>query len=81
MRGFNDLEAIYDITQFLPMTFYFGAPYSTPEGDARASSYGLSGTPNVMIGGTVHHLGGASSGSMFDTYDPTVRASWPLPAR
>ncbi len=74
MRGFNDLEAIYDITQFIPMTFYSGAPYSTPEGAARMAWYGMSGTPNVMIGGTVNHVGGASSGSMFTTYDPTVQS-------
>lgn len=72
MRGFNDLESVYDTGEFLPLTFYFGAPYSIPEGNARASWYGISGTPNVMIGGIVNHIGGTPSGSMFTTYDPTV---------
>ena len=54
------------------MTFYFGAPYSTPEGNARASWYGISGTPNVMFGGTHNEVGGTPSGSMFSYYNPTV---------
>jgi len=74
VRGFNDLEAIFDTTEFLPMTFYQGAPYSTPEGTARIAWYGMSGTPNVMIGGTDNFIGGASSGSMFETYYPSVQS-------
>ena len=62
MRGFNDLESVYDTGEFLPLTFYFGAPYSIPEGNARASWYGISGTPNVMIGGIVNHIGGTALG-------------------
>jgi hypothetical protein len=80
VRGFNDLEAIFDTTEFLPMTFYFGAPYAIPEGNARASWYGISGTPNVMIGGTIHHLGGASSGSMFETYYPSEQSQLATPS-
>ncbi len=72
MRGFNDLESIYDTSEFLPMTFYFGAPYSIPEGNARAAWYGISGTPNVMFGGTENVVGGQASGSMFSSYDPIV---------
>ena len=72
MRGFNDLESVYDTSEFLGMTFYFGAPYSTPEGDARASWYGISGTPNVMLGGTHNEVGGLGSGTMFPYYNPTV---------
>ncbi len=74
MRGINDLETVYDTSEFLGMTFYFGAPYSTPEGDARASWYGISGTPNVMIGGTHNSVGGLPSGSMFDYYNPVVQS-------
>ena len=53
---------------------------STPEGNARAAWYGLSGTPNVMIGGTVNHIGGAASGSMFTTYEPTVTSQLATPS-
>ena len=80
MRGFYDLEEIYDTTQFIPMTFYFSAPYVFPAGNARAAWYGLSGTPNVMIGGTVNHIGGAASGSMFTTYEPTVTSQLATPS-
>ncbi len=74
MRGFNDLESVYDTTEFLGMTFYFGAPYSTPEGNARANWYGLSGAPNVMFGGTYNSVGGIGSGSMFSYYNPVVQS-------
>jgi len=72
VRGFNDLETVYDSSEFLDMTFYFGAPYSTPVGNARASWYGFNGTPSVMFGGTGDFVGGAASGSMFSSYNPTV---------
>jgi len=72
VRGFNDLESIYETSEFLAMTFYFGAPYSIPEGNARAAWYGISGTPNVMFGGTENVVGGQASGSMFASYDPIV---------
>jgi hypothetical protein len=71
VRGINDLESVYDSSEFLGMTFYFGAPYSTPEGDNRASWYGIGGTPTVMFGGTVESVG--ASGTMFYTYDPIVQ--------
>jgi hypothetical protein len=80
VRGFNDLESVYEITEFLPMTFYFGAPYSTPEGDARAAWYGVSGTPNVMIGGLVNIVGGTSGGSMYETYNPIVQDQLSTPS-
>jgi len=74
VRGFNDLESIYSTSEFLPMTFYFGAPYSTPEGNARATWYGFTGTPNVMFGGTYKSIGGIDNGSMFPHYNPVVQS-------
>ena len=74
MRGINDLEAVYGDSQFLGMTFYFGEPYSTDQGNARASWYGFGATPSVMIGGTTDFVGGAPSGSMYYTYNPTVQS-------
>lgn len=63
------------------MTFYGNAPYSFSEGLQRVSWYGFSGTPSVMIDGYHSHVGGASSGSMFSTYQPSVvsRQATPSP--
>ncbi len=38
----------------------------------RGSYYGFSGTPSVVINGAHDFVGGAPSGSMFSTYEPTV---------
>jgi len=55
------------------MTFYFSPPYMLPAGNARASGYGITGTPSAMFGGTDLVTGGAGA-SMFNTYDPVVTA-------
>lgn len=62
------------------MTFYFGEPYSTPAGNERATWYGISGTPNVMFGGTHKEVGGTGSGSMFSYYNPTVQSMLATPS-
>ncbi|MEN8008273.1 MAG: FG-GAP-like repeat-containing protein [Candidatus Krumholzibacteriota bacterium] len=72
MRGIDDLETVYSTSEFLGMTFYFGAPYEIPEGRARANWYGVTGTPTVWVGGTDSHVGGLGSGSMFYYYNPSV---------
>lgn len=54
------------------MTFYLGGSYSIPEGNSRASWYGISGTPNVMFDGVEQSVGGQSTGSMYATYLPMV---------
>ncbi len=72
MRGINDLESVYDTSEFLGMTHYFGAPYEIPEGRARSNWYGVTGTPTVLFGGTHKEVGGLGSGSMFYYYNPTV---------
>jgi len=80
VRGIDDLESIYDTSEFLPMTFYFGEPYSTDEGINRAAWYGISGTPNVVFGGTHKEVGGIGSGSMFYSYNPTVQSQLATPS-
>ena len=75
MRGLYDLESVYDETLFLPLTFYFSAPYSSPEGNARASWYGFNGTPSVMFDGQQAHIGGAPNGSMYESYLPTYQSN------
>jgi len=54
------------------MTFYFGSPYSTPEGNSRSSWYGIGGTPYTTFDGDNVHSGGAASGSLFSWFHPTV---------
>ncbi len=71
------METMYGPTEFLPLTFYFSAPYALPEGNARASWYGFSGTPSVMFDGVIDEIGGMASGSMYPTYnaDYNVRSA------
>ncbi len=56
-------------TEFLPLTFYFSAPYALAAGNARAAWYGFTGTPSVMFDGILEEVGGLSSGSMYPTYN------------
>jgi hypothetical protein len=56
------------------VTYYLTNPYTTPLGSARFSSYGFSGTPSVIFDGVSPYVGGAASGSMYSTYQPTVAA-------
>ncbi len=56
------------------MTYYLTNPYTTPFGNTRFGAYGFSGTPSVMFDGTSSYVGGAASGSMYATYQPTVAA-------
>jgi len=43
-----------------------------PDGNSRASGYGFNGTPSVVFDGTETVIGGAASGSMYNTYEPIV---------
>lgn len=43
-----------------------------PDGNLRASAYGFDSTPSVIFDGTQSHVGGAASGSMYNTYFPIV---------
>ncbi len=63
------MESMHGPTEFLPMTFYFTAPYALPEGNDRATWYGFSGTPSVMFDGVIAEVGGMSSGTMYPTYN------------
>ena len=56
----------------MPITWYLGAPYSTPEGNGRYAWNGNPGTPAAYFDGYDDVIGGASSGSMFSTYQPIV---------
>jgi enediyne biosynthesis protein E4 len=66
------LEEDFGPDQFLPITFYLGGTYSIPEGNSRASWYGITGTPHVVFDGIDHSGGGQPSGSMYATYLPLV---------
>ena len=61
---------MYGTDQFIPVTIYFSSPYAVPGGLARAGMYGFSGTPSTSFDGTIDHVGGQSSGSMFATFQP-----------
>ena len=56
------------------MTYFLSSPYTTAFGNARFGGYGFSGTPSVMFDGVSSYVGGAASGSMYLTYQPTVAA-------
>lgn len=56
------------------MTYFLSNPYTTAFGNARFGAYGFNGTPSVMFDGTSSYVGGAASGSMYATYQPTVAA-------
>lgn len=72
VAGFSDLYNTYDRDEFLGLTFYFSPPYVLPDGNTRASGYGINGTPSVVFDGTEKVVGGVASGSMFSTYQPIV---------
>jgi len=69
--GVNELEANYP-DQFLGLTIYGSGGYTTPEGSARASWYGFSGTPAINFDGIDIEVGGQPAGSMYESYRSNV---------
>ncbi len=72
------METMYGPTEFLPLTFYFSAPYATAEGNARASWYGFGGTPSVMFDGVIEEVGGLASGTMYPSYNADYNLRSPI---
>ncbi|MCX6303798.1 MAG: T9SS type A sorting domain-containing protein [Bacteroidetes bacterium] len=55
-------------------------PFNTPEAAARTSYYGITGYPTAFFDGTVNHVGGSTSASLYTTYLPLYNQQYAVPS-